>query len=189
MVGSSIFRKWESCAQDLAPLPVTNRAFGGSKTEDQLFFFDQIIPSSRAALVIWYCGSNDINDKGTPQSILKNTREWLERTRAALPNSRILLVSVIRAPQKRGAGLLGVVDEVNKGLLRLAGSVPDVFYADVNAALETPSGEPVAECFVQDKLHLTPKGYRRMTSVLRPMIEKEWNTSPVSERPATPSAN
>lgn len=57
MVGSSIFRKWLTCAHDLAPLPVTNRAFGGSVTSDQLFFFDQIVPSSRAALVVWYCGS------------------------------------------------------------------------------------------------------------------------------------
>jgi hypothetical protein len=29
MVGSSIFRKWTTAADDLAPLPVTNRGFGG----------------------------------------------------------------------------------------------------------------------------------------------------------------
>ena len=126
MVGSSIFRKWESCAQDLAPLPVFNRAFGGSRTEDQLFFFDQIVPSSRAGLVVWYCGSNDVNAKGTPQAIVQNTKEWLGRTRAALPQAHILLVSVIRALQKRQAGRLAQVDAVNQGLLQLASSVPDV---------------------------------------------------------------
>ena len=181
MVGSSIFRKWESCADDLAPLPVINRAFGGSRTGDQLFFFDQIVPSSRAGLVVWYCGSNDVNAKATPQAILQNTREWLVRTHAALPQVRILLVSVIRAPQKRQAGLLAQVDEVNKGLLQLAGSVPDAAYADVNPALETPAGEPVAECYAPDKLHLTLEGYRRMTSVLRPVIEKNWKASPAAK--------
>jgi hypothetical protein len=186
MVGSSIFRKWESCAHDLAPLPVFNRAFGGSHTGDQLFFFDQIVPSSHAALVVWYCGSNDINAKRTPESILQNTKEWIGRTRAALPQVHILLVSVIRAPQKREAGLLAQVDEVNKGLFQLAGSVPDVVYADVNPAMETPGGEPVAECYVKDKLHLTPEGYRRMVSTLRPVIEKEWKASPPSKPLATP---
>ena len=68
MVGSSIFRKWTNCVTDLAPLPVRNRAFGGSKTEDQLFFFDQVVPSSRAALVVWYCGSNDVNAKSRPRT-------------------------------------------------------------------------------------------------------------------------
>ena len=178
MVGSSIFHNWQSCSHDLAPLPVINRAFGGSRTADQLFFFSQIVPSSRASHVVWYCGSNDLLAKGTPESILKNTKEWLGRTRAALPQARILLVSVIRSPDKREAGLLAQVDEVNRGVLQLAGSVPGVSYVDVNPALETPSGDPVTECYVKDKLHLTPEGYRRLTSVLRPVIDKEWNASP-----------
>jgi hypothetical protein len=177
LVGSSIFRKWTTCTNDLAPLPVVNRAFGGSETPDQLFFFDQIVPSSRASLVVWYCGSNDVNDKTASAKILQNTAEWIHRTQAALPQVRILLVSVIRAPQKRDAGSLAQVDEVNRDLVKLAHALPGVTYADVNPAMETPTGEPVMECYVQDKLHLTPEGYRRMNSVLRPAIEKEWKSA------------
>lgn len=183
MVGSSIFRKWTTCTNDLAPLPVVNRAFGGSETPDQLFFFDEIVPSSQASLVVWYCGSNDVNDKATPATILRNTAEWIRRTQAALPQVRILLVSVIRAPQKRDAGLLAEVDEVNRDLVKLAGSISNVVYADVNPSLETLAGEPVMECYVQDKLHLTPEGYRRMTSVLRSVIEKEWKQSAAPQSP------
>lgn len=183
MVGSSIFRKWTTCTNDLAPLPVVNRAFGGSETPDQLFFFDQIVPSSHAAVVVWYCGSNDVNDKTTPAAILHNTGEWIQRTQTALPQVRIVLVSVIRAPQKRDAGLLAQVDEVNRGLVKLAGSLPNVAYADVNPSLETPPGEPLMECYVSDKLHLTPEGYRRMTTVLRPVIEREWKESPAVPLP------
>ena len=181
MVGSSIFRKWESCHADMAPLPVTNRAFGGSQTADQLYFFDRIVPSSHASLIVWYCGSNDIkgsqdpaNLTKTPPSILKRTRQWVDLTREALPQARILLVSVIRAPQKRESGLLKQVDEVNRGLIQLAGSIPGVSYVDVNPALETSSGDPRRECYVADKLHLTPEGYRAMTSVLKPEMERLW---------------
>ncbi|MEI8289087.1 MAG: GDSL-type esterase/lipase family protein [Verrucomicrobiota bacterium] len=177
MVGSSIFRRWTNCVQDLAPLPVRNRAFGGSRTEDQLFFFDQIVPSSRAALVVWYCGSNDINGKKTPEAIRQNTKEWLERTRSALPRAHILLVSVIRAPQKRTAGLLPKVDEVNKELAKLAGAFPGVAYIDVNPGLETADGAPMAANYVADNLHLTEEAYRRMTSILRPVMEKEWKAA------------
>ena len=184
MVGSSIFGRWKSCTNDLAPLPVLNRAFGGSVIGDQLFFFDQVVPSSRAALVVWYCGSNDIYSKQTPEDIVENTGKWIQRTRAVLPQVHILLVSVMRAPQKREAGLLAKVDAVNKGLIRLAASIPDGAYADVNPAMETPDGEPVIECYVQDKLHLTQEGYRRMASVLRPLMEKEWKTTVTDSMPA-----
>ena len=177
MVGSSIFRKWTNCVEMLAPLPVTDRAFGGSQTKDQLFFFDQIVPSSRAALVVWYCGSNDVNAKKTPDYVLDNTKQWIGKTRAALPQAHILLVSTIRAPQKRAAGYLATVDALNKELAKLAASIRDVAYVDVNPALETAAGEPVMACYVEDKLHFTQEGYRRMTSVLRPVMEREWKAS------------
>jgi len=186
MVGSSIFRKWLTCAHDLAPLPVTNRAFGGSLTSDQLFFFDQIVPSSRAALVVWYCGSNDLTAKTNPDSILKNTKEWIGRIHAALPRARIVLVSVIRAPQKREAGLLPQVDAVNNGYIQIASSDPDVVYVDVNPTMETPAGAAIAECYVEDKLHLTPEGYTRMTSTLLPAMEKEWKAKASAELHPSP---
>lgn len=174
MIGSSIFRKWATVAQDLAPLPVTNRAFGGSRTADQLTFFDQLVPSSRAALVVWYCGSNDVNSKKKPPEILQNTRDWIAKTRAALPNVRIVLTSVIRAPQKREEGYLAQVDDINKRLLALAAGTADLTYVDFNPALETAAGEPVIECYVSDKLHMSPEGYRRMTSVLLPVLKAQW---------------
>ena len=174
LVGSSIFRKWESCARDLAPLAVTNRCFGGSRTADQVHFFDRIVPSSCAALVVWYCGSNDVNGKKAPEEILANTKRWITLTQAALPDARILLVSVIRAPQKREDGKLAPVDEVNKGLLALHRAIHGVDYIDVNPALETPFGESIPECYLADKLHLASEGYRRMSAVLRPIMVKNW---------------
>jgi len=172
LVGSSIFRKWTTFAADLAPIPVTNRAFGGSRTADQLFFFNRVVPSSLAALVVWYCGSNDIKGGVATTVVLENTKQWIERTRAALPDSRILLVSVIRAIQKREDGQLDEVDEANAGLRKFAATVPGVDYVDVNPALESGSGEAIPGCYVADKLHLSPEGYRKMVAVLRPAIEK-----------------
>jgi lysophospholipase L1-like esterase len=174
MIGSSIFRKWTTAAQDLAPLPVTNRAFGGSRTADQLQFFDQLVPSSQAALVVWYCGSNDVNSKKKPPEVLQNTQDWIAKTRAALPNVRIVLLSVIRAPQKHEDGYLPQVDDINKRLSALAADAPDLTYVDVNPSLETEAGEPVAACYVADKLHMSPEGYQRIRSVLLPVLKAQW---------------
>ena len=174
LVGSSNFRKWTNAVTDLAPLPVTNRAFGGSQTSHQLMFFDQVVPPCRPGLVVWYCGSNDIKGKKDATSILERTEEWISRVKQMDSAAAVLLVSVIRAPQKHRDGQVAVVDAVNRGYEEIARSKEGVFYVDVNAALQSPTGESRAELYVEDGLHLNGEGYRQMTTLLKPAIEKHW---------------
>ncbi len=174
LVGSSNFRKWTNAVTDLAPLPVTNRAFGGSQTSHQLMFFDQVVPPCRPGLVVWYCGSNDIKGKKDATSILERTEEWISRVKQMDSAAAVLLVSVIRAPQKHRDGQVAVVDAVNRGYEEIARSKEGVFYVDVNAALQSPTGESRVELYVEDGLHLNGEGYRQMTTLLKPAIEKHW---------------
>jgi len=174
LVGSSNFRKWTNAVMDLAPLPVTNRAFGGSQTSHQLMFFDQVVPPCRPGLVVWYCGSNDIKGKKDATSILERTEEWISRVKQMDSAAAVLLVSVIRAPQKHRDGQVAVVNAVNRGYEEIARSKEGVFYVDVNAALQSPTGESRAELYVEDGLHLNGEGYRQMTTLLKPAIEKHW---------------
>ena len=174
LVGSSNFRKWTNAVTDLAPLPVTNRAFGGSQTSHQLMFFDQVVPPCRPGLVVWYCGSNDIKGKKDAASILGRTEEWISRVKQMDSATAVLLVSVIRAPQKHRDGQVAVVDAVNRGYEEIARSKEGVFYVDVNPALQSPTGESRAELYVSDGLHLNGEGYHQMTTLLKPAIEKHW---------------
>jgi hypothetical protein len=73
LVGSSIFKRWTNAVSDLAPFPVTNRAFGGSQTSHQLMFFDKVVTPCHPQLIVWYCGSNDIKGKRVAESILGRT--------------------------------------------------------------------------------------------------------------------
>jgi len=174
LVGSSNFRKWTNAVTDLAPLPVTNRAFGGSQTSHQLMFFDQVVPPCHPGLVVWYCGSNDIKGKKDATSILERTEEWISRVKQMDTAAAVLLVSVIRAPQKHRDGQVAVVDAVNRGYEEIARSKEGVFYVDVNPALQSPTGESRAELYVSDGLHLNGEGYHQMTTLLKPAIEKHW---------------
>lgn len=175
LVGSSTFTLWKNAAQDLAPLPVTNRAFGGSQTSHQLLFFDQVIPSARPALLVWYCGSNDINAKKTVGSILERTSEWIARVQKSLPTAQILILSAMRSPQKKRDGYLLKVDELNEQLSSLPAKTPRVFYLDLNPAFQDGDGEPCQDLYVEDGLHLNPSGYQRMVKILRPAIQQHWS--------------
>jgi len=174
LVGSSIFKRWTNAVTDLAPLPVTNRAFGGSQTSHQLMFFDQVVSPCRPQLIVWYCGSNDIKGKKDPAAVLERTEEWLDKVKKLDPSTQVLLVSIHRSPQKRKDGQTGAVEAVNRGYQELSKKREGVFYVDVNPALETESGEPKTELYVEDGLHLNLNGYVKMTALLKPAIEAHW---------------
>ena len=178
LVGSSIFKRWTNAVSDLAPFPVTNRAFGGSQTSHQLMFFDQVVSPCRPRLIVWYCGSNDIKGKKDAESILGRTEEWISRVKQIDPATEILFVSVIRAPQKHRDSQIVVVDAVNHGYEKIARSKEGVFYVDVNPALQSLAGKPRAELYVEDGLHLNREGYYQMNTLLKPAIEKIWEKKP-----------
>ena len=178
LVGSSIFKRWTNAVSDLAPCPVTNRAFGGSQTSHQLMFFDQVVTPCHPQLIVWYCGSNDIKGKKDAESILVRTEEWISRVKQIDPATEILLVSVIRAPQKHQDAQIDVVDAVNRGYEEIARTKEGVFYVDVNPALQSLTGESRVELYVKDGLHLNVEGYHQMTTLLKPAIEKVWGKKP-----------
>ena len=51
-IGSSIFRQWESMKEQMAPLPVFNRAFGGSGTGEILFYMDKIVLPYEPTIIV-----------------------------------------------------------------------------------------------------------------------------------------
>lgn len=178
LVGSSIFKRWTNAVSDLAPLPVTNRGFGGSQTSHQLMFFDQVVPPCHPRLVVWYCGSNDIKGNKDAASILVRTDGWISRVKKMDSSAGVLLVSVIRSPQKHRDGQIDVVDAVNRGYEEMARTKEGVFYVDVNPALQDHAGDSKAELYIEDGLHFNGEGYHQMSSLLKPAIEKLWKKKP-----------
>jgi len=86
----------------------------------------------------------------------------------------VLLVSVIRSPQKRRDGQLEAVDAVNRGYEEFSRKKKGIFYVDVNPTLQTPNGEAKAELYLEDGLHFNVEGYHQMITLLKPAIEKYW---------------
>ncbi len=171
--GSSIFRQWESLAEDMAPLPVFNRAFGGSRTEDILFYMDRVVLPYEPRVIVYYCGSNDINANVPPEKIAANYREFVERVRAKLPETLVYYVSINRAPQKRDRW--DKVDEANAAIREFSERGTGLGYIDVNPALFDASGEPLLDLYKPDKLHFHPHSYAGFTRIVKPVVEKAWD--------------
>ncbi len=171
-IGSSIWRQWANVKEHMAPLPVFNRAFGGSRTWEILHYMDQIVLPYRPKIIVYYCGSNDINAGEPAPAIVARFQEFVSRVHAKLPETRIFFASVHKAPQKRDDW--AVVEAVNASVKTIAASAPLVDYIEMNPLLFDASGEPRMELYRPDGLHFHPPAYDEFAKVIRPIIAGAW---------------
>jgi GDSL-like lipase/acylhydrolase family protein len=175
LVGSSIFRRWTTAIQQLAPLPVYNRAFGGARTWELNHYRDRIDVPYRPKIILYYCGSNDVSAGEEAGPILDRIKEFVTRVGAALPATRIYFVSINLSPDKRAQW--GVVNKINADVKAYAATVKNLEYIDVNPVLVDERGEPRPEMFLPDGLHLTPTAYEGFTRIIKPVLMRAWNQS------------
>lgn len=174
-VGSSIFRKWTTVTEQMAPLPVLNRAFGGSRTADQVARFDQLIPVYAPKIVVYYCGSNDLKAGTVPEdpaAIFARFRAFAEKVRTTQPGTRLVYVSATRSPDR--VPRWEQVDHYNALVRAYCAATPHHTYVDVNPALVEVNGHPRLELYVKDKLHFEPPAYEAFTAILKPVLTRLW---------------
>ncbi len=171
-IGSSIFRQWTNVREHMAPLPVFNRAFGGSRTWEVLHYMDQIVLPYRPRIVVYYTGSNDVNAGESAQDIGSRVKAFVGRTHAALPDTRVYFVAINKSPDKRVRW--NVVDAVNEELRSAARTTPHLRYVDLNPVLFDAKGEPRTELYRPDGLHFHPPAYDLFAGIIKPILVEAW---------------
>jgi hypothetical protein len=101
--GSSIFQFWTHLREQMAPLPVLNRAIAGTVTQDMLTRIGQLVLPYEPRIVVYYCGSNDISAGEDAAAIIEWTKLFINALHEKLPNTYFFYTSIQRAPEKRGA--------------------------------------------------------------------------------------
>lgn len=171
LVGSSIFNQWTDAPRQLAPLRVFNRAIGGTRTNNQLDLIETTALKYRPAIIVYYCGSNDLNGGVSPAAIAANFAAYAERVAVALPDTDIVFASINRAPQKRDRW--DQVDEANRLVRAYADAHPaHLHYVDLNPAIETAPRVSRTELYQPDQLHFLPVAYEGFAAILKPVLER-----------------
>ncbi|MFN6017080.1 MAG: hypothetical protein ACK49N_05845, partial [Verrucomicrobiota bacterium] len=91
VVGSSIMEKWARMAADLAPTLVLNHGVSGSQTPEWLpgaatQHWESKVMNQKPKMLVYYCGSNDINARRPAEEILGNTIKFISAFRAIHPD-------------------------------------------------------------------------------------------------------
>jgi hypothetical protein len=167
-IGSSSIVGWKSLAKDFPGLPTINRGFGGSQLEDSVFYADRIVIPYAPRTVVLYAGDNDIAAGKTPETVLADFRAFREKIHAALPDTRVLYLSIKLSPSR--AKFKEAAVRTNELIAADCAAAKNCTFVDVNAPLLDHEGNPRPIFFRKDMLHLLPWSYDLWTEVLAPHL-------------------
>jgi len=171
-IGSSSMRGWHGTIRnDLAPLTVILRGFGGSNMNDVLHFADRIVLPYEPRAVVVYEGDNDIAQGIAPEKVADTFRAFVTKVQDESPNCRIYFLSI--KPSIRRWGLWPEMKETNSLIDAECTEEKRLTFVDVACGMLDDEGNPRKDIFKEDKLHMTRGGYVIWRDALRPILLKK----------------
>jgi lysophospholipase L1-like esterase len=166
--GSSSIRLWKLEQSFPGRADIINAGFGGSQVREVTHFASRLILPHTPRQIVLYAGDNDIASGRMPEQVLADSRSFCQTIHARLPACRIIILSikpsiarVKQLPQQQWANQLVQVFCATDARLS---------FLDLDASLRDANSQLVADYFVKDGLHLSPRGYARWTERLSPLL-------------------
>lgn len=164
-VGSSSIRLWNDLETSFADQPIViKRGFGGSQLLDCVKLVNRLVLPYKPRLVVVYAGENDLAEGATPQQVAERFTAFVQAVKAELPGVRIAYVSIKPSPSR--AGLMPQVREANSLIQAYSQTEPQLDFIDVYSLMLDAQGQPRAELFSGDRLHMNAEGYALWRSVI-----------------------
>lgn len=168
-IGSSSMKGWHSAIEeDLAPLTVVPRGFGGSNMNDVLHFADRIVIPYQPRAILLYEGDNDTAAGIPHERILDTFHQFVAKVRAELPECRIYVLSI--KPSIARWNIWPQVQQMNQRFREACQNDPLLTYVDIAQSMLDQDGEPRPSFFVDDDLHMTRLGYEAWRADVRPVL-------------------
>lgn len=157
-VGSSSFRLWSDLESQFEPFAAINRGFGGSRLSDCVRYLDTLVLKHRPSHVVVYAGDNDLAAGRSPEQVLGTFSAFYRGVHAQLPNTEVTFVSIKPSPAR--VHLLESIRLTNKLIAEHVAGVSYLSFVDVFTPMLDEQGQPRAELFLDDALHLNAQGYQ-----------------------------
>ncbi len=183
--GSSTITIWNSkLARDFPGVNVIGRGFGGSTIPNHLNHAARTILPHKPSLIVFYCGENDIAGGRSPRQMAADFASLCDLIFTELPDTRILYMGMKPSPKRWN--LQAKFDEGNALVADYAARAFRVAYLDIKAPFLGTDGRPRPELYAEDKLHLSPEGYKILKALVEPLLDPATQVVPATTTtPAT----
>lgn len=167
--GSSSIRFWDNLSSYFPGKTVLQRGFGGSELSDVRHFADRVIIRYQPKQVVLYAGENDVAAGQTARQTYDRFVDLFRYVRKQLPNTRVTFISLKFSPSRRK--FWPAVGETNRRIKRFLSRRRNTDFVDIVPVMQQPNGQPIAELYKADSLHMTKKGYVLWGEVVRPFVK------------------
>jgi len=180
-VGSSSIRLWSTLEQDFSNYPVVQRGFGGSEMSDVLYYAPRIVLPYRPRMVVIYAGDNDLANSKTPRQVHQDFVRFVQLLHEHLPDCRVAFIAIKPSPARWH--LATEIRTANALVKTACESNSMLDYLDVFQPMLDSDGQPRADLFQDDRLHLSAGGYALWTGVIKQHLPSPDHFSIAKPRP------
>ena len=171
--GSSSIRFWDSLEEDMKPLEVLNRGFGGAQISHVIYHFEEIIKPYDPKAIVFFCGTNDLTALKTPKETLNDFKKFLSLVRNEFGNIKVYVIGIKPTIDRL---YLDKEERIfNSSIKLLASQDAYLEYIDVWDSMLGEDGSRMPELFIEDGLHMNKKGYEVWTKQVRKSLSKDFN--------------
>lgn len=171
--GSSSITFWTTLEQDMAPLPVINRGFGGSHLNDVVYYANRIVIPYQPRAVVLFAGTNDIagSKPKTAQEVFQGYCAFVNVIHGALPDTPIYFIGITPTPSRWKHW--PIVHEANRLIKAQTETDPRLHFIDLTDVILGADGKPRRDLYRIDRLHPNRKGYILWTAFIKPVLLAE----------------
>lgn len=170
-IGGRDVRLWGGLAEDMEPLDVLNRGFGGARLSHLTHYAARIVKPYEPSLIVVFAGDEDLADvRGRrPEDVLAQAQIFLAAIRAHDIHAPVLFVSVPPAPMRMGRW--PGANRANSLLAELADEREGVEFLDVTQGMFDERGKLRSGFFRWDGMSFSREGYAYLTQAVKPAAE------------------
>ncbi|MDR6784362.1 lysophospholipase L1-like esterase [Pedobacter africanus] len=167
--GSSSIRMWNSLSHDFKHTEVVNLGFGGSTLAACVWFFERVMLHYSPRALVVYAGDNDLGDGRHPEEIFIFFQQLMLKVANRFGELPCYFVSLKpslsrwhKADQLRYTNNL-----IESEIIKLSNNWK---FIDVFKKMLDKSGQPERSYFMDDRLHLSEKGYQLWGDIINQFL-------------------
>jgi lysophospholipase L1-like esterase len=170
-VGDSLVGGWKTLRQDFPGIKVANRGVGGDVSRGVLFRFQEDVLDLHPRAIVMCVGSNDLSAHAKTQATISNIAILVTRAHEADPKIPVIICTIPPRNVPNSPIVSGSLGSLNAALKTFAEGKPNVVIVDLFTALATPEGTPHPDYIGKDGIHITPAGFEKWATLLRPVFD------------------